>query len=421
MTAPGLVSSAAEEVRRKGHLARLAAPMLASTPRVNRDSALVHAAASIDTRIPEILDANNKDLAAFAGSEALRDRLLLNEGRIREMAASMRTIADLPDPVGEVIESWATTTGLEIKRVRVPFGVVAVIYEARPNVTAEVVAVALKSGNTIVLRGGSEAIESNKAIVTVIRESIAEYIPQDSIQLIENTDRSGVDEILRAEGLVDLVVPRGSANFIKYVRVNSKVPFIETGAGNNHIFVDKDANLELATRVIVNAKVQRPSVCNAVRKLLIHEDLAHTYLPQVVAQLDSHGVRVKGCPRARQIVPGLEEATEEDWNAEYMDLTIAIKIVASLEEVLAHIDRYGSRHSEAIITENHDTASRFISLTDCSTALVNASTRLVDGGVFGFGTEVGISTQKLHSRGPMGLRDLTTTKFVVWGKGHIRE
>ena len=421
MTAPGLVSSAAEEVRRKGHLARLAAPMLANTPRVNRDSALVHAAASIDTRIPEILDANNKDLAAFAGSEALRDRLLLNEGRIREMAASMRTIADLPDPVGEVIESWATTTGLEIKRVRVPFGVVAVIYEARPNVTAEVVAVALKSGNTIVLRGGSEAIESNKAIVTVIRESIAEYIPQDSIQLIENTDRSGVDEILRAEGLVDLVVPRGSANFIKYVRVNSKVPFIETGAGNNHIFVDKDANLELATRVIVNAKVQRPSVCNAVRKLLIHEDLAHTYLPQVVAQLDSHGVRVKGCPRARQIVPGLEEATEEDWNAEYMDLTIAIKIVASLEEVLAHIDRYGSRHSEAIITENHDTASRFISLTDCSTVLVNASTRLVDGGVFGFGTEVGISTQKLHSRGPMGLRDLTTTKFVVWGKGHIRE
>jgi len=415
------VTDAVNEVKRRGFLARSAAAVMGTSSRADRDSALMRAASSIEARSREILVANDKDLAAFSGSDALRDRLLLNERRVREMAESMRAIVSLPDPVGEVIESWTTTTGLQIKRIRVPFGVIAVIYEARPNVTAEVTALALRSGNSIILRGGSEAINSNKAIVKVIRAAIADSVPEDGVQLVENTDRSGVKAILSAEGLIDLVVPRGSAEFIRYVRDNAKVPFIETGAGNNHIFVDKGADLEMATRVIINAKVQRPSVCNAVRKLLIHQDLAAAYVPTIVARLWGSGVRVKGCDRVMNITPDVEEATEDDWQKEYMDLTIAIKVVGSLKEATEHINRYGSKHSEAIITGDPSAAAEFTSLVDASTVLVNASTRLVDGGVFGFGTEVGISTQKLHSRGPMGLRDLTTTKFVVTGNGQIRE
>jgi len=418
---PSEVANATDEVRCKALLARRAAAVLGSVPGVNRDSALMRAASSMEARAPEILDANGKDLAAFSGPDELRDRLLLNESRVREMAESMRAVVNLPDPVGEMVESWTTATGLEIRRIRVPFGVIAVIYEARPNVTGDVTALALKSGNSILLRGGSEAINSNKAIVGIIREAIADFIPKDGVQLVENTDRSGVKAILSAEGLVDLVIPRGSAGFIRYVRDNAEVPFIETGAGNNHIFVDKSADLEMATKVTINAKVQRPSVCNSVRKLLIHQDLAAAYVPRIVARLRDFGVRVKGCDRVRTIVPDVEEVTEGDWQEEYMDLTIAIKVVDSLEEAVGHINHYGSKHSEAIITGDPSAAAQFTSLVDASTVLVNASTRLVDGGVFGFGTEVGISTQKLHSRGPMGLRDLTTTKFVVTGSGQIRE
>lgn len=417
----GPTDGTAREVQRKAHLAKSVAPLLASLPTAERNSALTSIASSFEGNMGEILAANQKDLASFKGSDSLRDRLLLNQGRIAEMSAAMRAVAALPDPVGEVVEDWRTPSGLDIKRIRVPLGLVAVIYEARPNVTTEVTALALKSGNSILLRGGSEAIESNKTLVRMIREAIAKHIPQEGVQLVESTERAGVDAILHAEGLVDLVVPRGSSEFIRYVRDNSRIPFIETGAGNNHIFIDKDADLEEATKIVVNAKVQRPSMCNAVRKLLIHEDLSPVYLYHIISRLRASGVRVKGCERVREVVPDVEKATEEDWGLEYMDLTIAVKVVASLDEAIDHINRYGSKHSEAIITKSSTTSSRFVSLVDSSTVLVNASTRLVDGGVFGFGTEVGISTQKLHSRGPMGLKDLTTTKFVVTGQGHIRE
>jgi len=383
--------------------------------------ALLNMASSIENRADEIVDANRGDMRSFRGPDALRDRLLLDRKRVMEMAASARAVATLADVVGEVVESWTTATGLEIERVRVPFGLVAVIYEARPNVTAEVAALALKSGNSILLRGGSEAVRSNKAIIEATRAGISEMLPVEAVQLVENRDRSGVDAVLRAEGLVDLVIPRGSAEFIHYVRQNSKVPFIETGAGNNHIFIDKDADLNMATKIVINAKAQRPSVCNAVRKLLVHKDVNPGYLRSLIADLSGLGVKVKGCERVRRTVPWVEIASPEDWDLEYMDLTIAIKIVDSLEEAADHIGKHSTKHSEAIITGSDEAASKFISLVDSSTVLVNASTRLVDGGVFGFGSEVGISTQKLHSRGPMGLRDLTTTKFVVRGRGHVRE
>ncbi|NHV99585.1 MAG: glutamate-5-semialdehyde dehydrogenase [Thaumarchaeota archaeon] len=413
-----------EEVVEKSRKAKEASLKLgvASTPVKN--AALEKMAEHIERRMEEIIRENRKDVEAAESRgvpASLIDRLLLNEKRVREMAEGLRQVASLPDPIGEIVEGWRTRHGLEIRKIRVPLGVIGVIYEARPNVTVDITGLALKAGNAVVLRGGSEALNSNKTLVEIMRGAVKTLIDPEAIQLIEDPSRELVGLLLKQDKYIDVIIPRGSAQLIRFVRENSLIPVIETGAGNCHIFVNWDADLEMATRVIVNAKVQRPAVCNAVRKVLIHSKVAEKYLPRLVDTLRGYNVAIKGCRRSRMIVPTLVEATEEDWYEEYMDLTLAVKIVDSVEEAIQHINKYGSKHSDAIITNNLQDAELFTRLVDSSTVYVNASTRFTDGGQFGFGAEVGISTQKLHARGPMGLREITTTKYVVYGSGQIRE
>jgi glutamate-5-semialdehyde dehydrogenase len=413
-----------EEVVEKSRKAKEASLKLgvASTPVKN--AALEKMAEHIERRMEEIIRENRKDVEAAESRgvpASLIDRLLLNEKRVREMAEGLRQVASLPDPIGEIVEGWRTRHGLEIRKIRVPLGVIGVIYEARPNVTVDITGLALKAGNAVVLRGGSEALNSNKILVEIMRGAVKTLIDPEAIQLIEDPSRELVGLLLKQDKYIDVIIPRGSAQLIRFVRENSLIPVIETGAGNCHIFVNWDADLEMATRVIVNAKVQRPAVCNAVRKVLIHSKVAEKYLPRLVDTLRGYNVAIKGCRRSRMIVPTLVEATEEDWYEEYMDLTLAVKIVDSVEEAIQHINKYGSKHSDAIITNNLQDAELFTRLVDSSTVYVNASTRFTDGGQFGFGAEVGISTQKLHARGPMGLREITTTKYVVYGSGQIRE
>jgi len=413
-----------DELLEKASLARKAWYQLSRTTDPVRRRALEAMASAIIERQDFILEANRLDVENYRkarGEDTLLDRLVLNEKRLRSAADGLRKVANLPDPIGEVVEGWTTVHGLRIYKVRVPLGVIGVVYESRPNVTIDIAGLAIKSGNAVLLRGGSEAINSNRAIVNVMRESLEGIIDKDAIQLIENTDRSVVDRMLRLNGYLDLIVPRGSAAFIEYVRKNATVPVIETGAGNNHIFVNYDADLDMATRIIINAKVQRPAVCNAVRKVLIHEKIAERYLPLLVQELRKYNVRIKGDERARAIVPDLEAVTDEDWNTEYMDLTLAVKIVSSVEEAVEHINRHGTKHSEAIITNDLKDAQYFTWNVDAACTYVNASTRFTDGEQFGFGAEVGISTQKLHARGPMGIKELTTTKYIIYGEGQVRE
>jgi glutamate-5-semialdehyde dehydrogenase len=417
-------SNVYEEVLLKAKKAKEASKILAVASSETKNKALRSAATAIVENKEYILRENEKDVETLKktlGDVPLVDRLLLNQKRIEEMANGLIELSTLLDPVGEVVEGWTTRHGLEILKVRVPFGVVGVIYEARPNVTSDVAGIAIKSGNAAILKGGQEAINSNIAIVKVIREAISRFLPEESIQIIENTSREAVKVMLGLQDYIDLIIPRGSASFIKYVRENSKVPVIETGAGNNHIFVNYDADFDMAIKIIVNAKVQRPTVCNAVRKLLVHSKIAKEFIPVLVSSLEKYKVKIKGCPRTREIVQSIEEVKEEDWYEEYMDLTLAVKVVDSIEEAIEHINKYGTKHSEAIITSNIEDAKLFTKLVDASTVYVNASTRFTDGNQFGFGAEVGISTQKLHARGPMGLRELTTTKFIVYGSGQIRE
>jgi len=413
-----------EEVVEKARKAKEASLKLGVTSAPVKNAALKKMAESIERYCEEILHENRKDLEATeskGASSSLVDRLLLNEKRIREMAEGLHQVASLPDPVGEIVEGWRTSHGLEIRKVRVPLGVIGVIYEARPNVTVDITSLALKAGNAIILRGGSEALNSNKILVSIMRDAVKGLIDPEAIQLIENPSRELVQVLFKQDRYIDVLIPRGSAQFIRFVRENSLIPVIETGAGNCHIFVNWDADLEMATKIIVNAKVQRPAVCNAVRKLLVHKEIAEQYLPQLMKVLSSYKVVVKGCERSRKIVPAIIEATEEEWYEEYMDLTLAAKVVDGVEEAIEHINKYGSRHSDAIITSNLKDAELFTRLVDSSTVYVNASTRFTDGGQFGFGAEVGISTQKLHARGPMGLKDITTTKYIVYGSGQIRE
>lgn len=413
-----------DEVRLKARAAKVASYDLARAPSTARSRALLSMSDKLWERRDEILEANARDLEEFkagGGSSALADRLLLNERRLREACDGLRQVASLPDPVGEVVEGWRTRHGLDIRKVRVPLGVIAVVYEARPNVTIEISGLAIKSGNAVVLRGGSEAINSNKAIVKAIRAGIEGIVPKDSVQLIESTDRRLVDELLKLDELIDVVIPRGGANFIKHVKETATVPVIETGAGNCHVFVNFDADFEMANRIIVNAKVQRPSVCNAVRKVLVHKDIASEYIPLLLEEMRKHSVRVKGCELTRSIAKDIEEAKEQDWYEEYMDLTLAVKVVSSVEEAVDHINKYGTKHSDAIVTRNLRDANYFAWNVDSACVYVNASTRFTDGGQFGFGAEVGISTQKLHARGPMALREMTTTKYIILGDGQIRE
>lgn len=403
--------------------AREASAVLALATRESKDRALGAMADALVERVAEVLAANAEDVdAARAGGtpDHVLDRLRLDEGRVAGMADGLRDVARLPDPVGEVVRGSTLANGLELRQVRVPFGVVGIIYEARPNVTADAAGICLKSGNAVLLRGSSSARRSNAAIVGVLRDAAqGAGLPADVVQLVPAESRGTATELMRARGLVDVLVPRGGAGLIRSVVEESIVPVIETGVGNCHVYVDAAADLDMALRIVLNAKTHRPSVCNAAESLLVHADVADAFLPRVVAALREAGVTVHG-DATFATHDGVEEATEEDHATEYLGLHLSAAVVPDLEAALAHIRRYGSGHSEAIVTDSQAAARRFTAAVDAAAVLVNASTRFTDGGEFGFGAEIGISTQKLHARGPMGLPEMTSTKYVVTGDGHVR-
>jgi glutamate-5-semialdehyde dehydrogenase len=372
----------------------------------------------------EVLAANQVDIqngAAAGMSPALLDRLALNPERLQGMVAGVRQVMALPDPIGEVLETWQRPNGLVIEKVRVPMGVIGMIYEGRPNVTVDASALCLKAGSAALLRGSASALESNRALVGCIKRGLAaSEIPPETVQLIDIPERSAVDEMLRLNGILDLVIPRGGAGLIQRVIEQSTVPVIETGVGNCHLFVDDQADLKKALPMVINAKCQRYGVCNTIESLLVHKGIAPTWLPVVVQALVERGVEVRGCPVAREIVPEIKEATESDWATEFLAPIIAIKVVNGVQEAVEHIAQYGTNHSEGIITENHAHARTFLEQVDAAVVYHNASTRFTDGFEFGFGAEIGISTQKLHARGPMGLREITSYKYMVHGNGQVR-
>jgi len=368
---------------------------------------------------------NRKDLdgAKDKGlSSAMIDRLVLNAPRIEEMAKGLREVAALPDPVGEVVKGWTRPNGLRVEKVRIPLGVIAIIYESRPNVTVDAAALCLKSGNAVVLRGGSEAIHSNRILGEILREVLKENgVHQDLIQVVPTTEREAVKLLLEQDAFIDLVIPRGGEGLMKMIRELSKIPVIRHDKGVCHIFVDHNADLDTAEKIALNAKAQRPGVCNAMETLLVDEKIAHAFLPRMAAEFQRLGVELRADSRALKIVPGLKEATEEDWSTEYLDLILSVRVVKNLEEAMAHIAKYGSLHTEAIVTNDEKNAERFLREVNASAVLVNASTRFNDGGQLGLGAEIGISTTKLHAFGPMGLEELTTLKYVVRGEGQVRE
>ncbi len=406
--------------------AKEASVRLARTFTATKNRALRRMAQSLLAGEKEILKANGRDLAAArrAGiTGALLDRLLLNPKRIREMAKGLREVAQLPDPVGEVIEQWTRPNGLKIAKVRVPIGVIGIVYEARPNVTADCAGLCVKAGNSVVLRGGSEAIHSNRAIFRCLEAAaLSAGLPDGAIELVPTTDRRAVDLLLGRVGLVDLVIPRGGEGLIRQVVAKAKVPVIKQYKGICHTYVDDPADLKMAEEICYNAKVQRPGVCNAMETLLVHRKVAPTFLPRMAQRyLEAH-VQLCGDPDSRRILKGLKvrPATEADWGTEYLDLILSVKVVASLYEAIQHIQRYGSGHSDAIVTRSKTHADRFLKEVDSACVYVNASTRFTDGGQFGLGAEIGVSTDKLHARGPMGLKELTTYKYVVVGTGQVR-
>lgn len=397
--------------------------LITATTQVKND-ALGAIAAGLTANVDRIVDANRLDLDAGATNKigaGLLDRLALDETRVRALADAVLEIVGLADPVGEVIRGSTLPNGVKISQVRVPFGVVGAIYEARPNVSVDIASLALKSGNAVVLRGGSAAENSNRVLVDVIQDAIESVgLPRESVQTIDQFGREGAAELMQARGYVDVLIPRGSANLINTVVADSKVPVIETGAGVVHIFLDESATPSWAIDIVHNSKVQRPSVCNALETLLVHEKAAEKLLPDVLAKLTASGVTIHADERTRELFPAAVPATEDDWSSEYMSLDLAVRVVASLDEAMEHIRRYSTRHTESIITNDIVNAERFLNEVDSASVMVNASTRFTDGGEFGFGAEVGISTQKLHARGPMGLPELTSTKWIVRGSGHVR-
>ncbi|WP_027341837.1 glutamate-5-semialdehyde dehydrogenase [Hamadaea tsunoensis] len=412
-----------QTVAQQAQLARAAARILATAPRAVKDEALLTMAESLAARTPEILEANERDVAAAreAGtSESIVDRLTLTPARLAGIADGLRQMVALADPVGEVVRGSTLPNGLQLRQVRVPFGVVGIIYEARPNVTADAAGLTLKSGNAVLLRGSSSAAHSNAAIVAVLREAVAKTgLPADAIQLVDASSRESVGELMRARGLVDVLIPRGGAGLIRSVVEGSTVPVIETGVGNCHIYVDASADLDMALSILLNAKTSRPSVCNAAESLLVHADAAAAFLPSALVALAEAGVTVHGTPEVAAFGE-VVAATAEDFATEYLSLDLSAAVVSSVDAAIEHIAAYGTGHSEAIITGSLAAAQEFTARVDAAAVLVNASTRFVDGGEFGFGAEIGISTQKLHARGPMGLPELTSTKYVVTGAGHIR-
>jgi glutamate-5-semialdehyde dehydrogenase len=384
-------------------------------------NALLHAIAdAIEAQTDSILAANREDIESSGLQGAMRDRLLLTPARIKGMAQGVRDVAALKDPIGQTIEEWARPNGLRIRKVRVPLGVIGIIYESRPNVTIDTAVLALKTGNAIVLRGGKEAAHSNQRLVEII--AAVPGVPQGAVELLDSTTRQSVTELIRARGLVDVIIPRGGAGLIAFVTENSIVPVIETGAGNCHIFVDESADFEMADQIVINAKTQRPSVCNAAEKLLVHERIAAEYVPRVVKKLIDAGVEVRGDERSRSLASGLNiaPASEQDWNEEYLRLCIAVRVVADVDEAIARINRHSTRNSEAIVTRNEANARKFLRGVDSAAVYWNASTRFTDGGEFGFGAEMGISTQKLHCRGPFALAELTSSKYEIVGTGQVR-
>jgi glutamate-5-semialdehyde dehydrogenase len=411
-------------VHEQGRRAKAAATVLATATRATKDAALLAMAEALVRRTPEVLAANDADVAAGreAGmSTALLDRLALNDKRVAGMAGGLRQVAGLPDPVGEVVRGSVLPNGLELRQLRVPLGVVGIVYEARPNVTADAAGLCLKAGNAVLLRGSSSAARSNAAIVAVLRDALADAgLPADAVQLVDATSRDSVKELMRARGLVDVLIPRGGAALIRSVVEESTVPVIETGIGNCHIYVDAAADLDMALRILINAKTSRPSVCNAAESLLVHRDVADAFLAKALPALREAGVTVHGSPEVVAAGSGVVPATDEDYAAEYLSLDLSAAVVDSLDTAVAHIARFGSGHSEAIVTGSLAAAREFTARVDAAAVLVNASTRFTDGEEFGFGAEIGISTQKLHARGPMGLPELTSTKYVVTGTGQIR-
>ena len=389
-----------------------------------KTAALQAAARALLARQEELLAANRADVeAGEAGGmrDSLLDRLRLTESRIAGMAQALREVAEAPDPVGRVLSGEVRPNGLQIQKITVPLGVIGIIYEARPNVTSDAAGLCLKAGNAVILRGGKEAFRSNLAVARVLRDALEESgLPADCVQLVEDTSRQSAQELMGLTGFLDVLIPRGGAGLIRAVKENSRVPVIETGVGNCHAYVDAAADLNMAADIVYNAKCSRPSVCNAIETLLVHEKIAGEALPRIKSRLDEKQVELRGCEKTRAILPGVAAATEEDWATEYNDYILAVKVVGSLEEALGHIARYSSGHSEVIVTEDYSAAQRFLEEVDSAAVYVNASTRFTDGGEFGLGAEIGISTQKLHARGPMGLEQLTSTKFLVRGKGQIR-
>ena len=419
----GEATPAEAEVRGVAGRAREAAAVLAPLRRVDKDAALHAMACALTDAQDELLAANARDVtrAREAGTaDAQLDRLALTADRLAAMADGLRDVAALPDPVGEVLRGYTQPNGLEIRQVRVPFGVIAMIYEARPNVTVDAAGLALKSGNAALLRGSASAYESNRALVDVLAAAAEKSgLPSDAVQLVPGVDRASVGHLLTARGLVDLVIPRGGAGLIDFVVRNASVPVIETGVGNVHVYVDASADLDMAERIVLNSKTSRVSVCNSAETLLVHRAIAGDFLPRITSALQDAGVVVHGDGDFAAL-SGVEPATDDDWEREYLSLDMAARVVADVDEAIAHIRRWSSGHTEAIVTRDLDTARHFVARVDSAAVMVNASTRFTDGGEFGFGAEIGISTQKMHARGPMGLTELTSTKWIVTGDGHVR-
>lgn len=414
-----------ELVKAKAQAAKQAAAKLAVTSTAVKNAALLAMAAALEAQQSEILAANERDMTAAAAKgmkSSMLDRLKLTAERISGMADGLRQVAGLADLVGNVIDGKTLPNGLHITKIRVPLGVIGIIYEARPNVTADAAGLCMKSGNAVILKGGSEAMESNKTVAAILAQAAeGAGIPAGSIQFIDTSDRQAVQDLIHMNGLVDVVIPRGGAGLIQAVVRNASVPVIETGAGVCHTYVDKDADVEMAMKIAFNAKVQRPSVCNAMETLLVHKDIADKFLPMMLMMYNSSAVEIRGDEAVQEYSGQVHPATEEDWSTEYGDLRLSVKIVDSIEEAMAHIAKYGTGHSECIVTNNYQAAQLFQYTVDAAAVYVNASTRFTDGNEFGFGAEIGISTQKLHARGPMALPELTSTKYLINGNGQVRK
>jgi len=406
-----------------GQAAKEASVVLAKLRTPEKNKALIASAEALEQNMDKILAANKVDveMAVENGIKgAFIDRLTLNEKRIKEMANGLRDVAALPDPIGEVLYMKTLDNGLIVGQKRVPMGVIGIIFEARPNVTSDAFGLCLKAGSATILRGGKEAFNSNTTIVNIFRDALEKIgMPKDCVQMVEDTSRETATEMMRLNGYIDLLIPRGGAGLIKSVVMNSTVPVIETGIGNCHVYVDETADLEKAVRIVLNAKTQRPGVCNSCESLLVHENIAEKFIPMIIKELKEKKVEIRGDEIF--VNAGAVPASEEDWGTEYDDLIISARVVRNVDEAIEHIRKYGTGHSEAIITENYTNAQKFLDEVDAAAVYVNASTRFTDGGEFGFGAEIGISTQKLHARGPMGLKEITTTKYIIYGNGQIRE